>query len=473
MCTVLGIVSKGKDVLFDAITLTNGQNHRGEQGAGAVAFDGKEMRFHSGTGLVAEVFSGKERHEWEKLKGSICVMQTLYSTIGPKTSKTNQPKILQPFPFCFAGETGAIAFNGNLIRLKRLREMLKKAGYKFQSESSDTEVIAALLSTSKKRGFLAALLGMLKKIEGKGAFSLVIMYKDKLYGVRDQNAIRPLCIIKKSGKNGDSDSYIFSSESCAFTTLEATRLVREVGRGELVIMSAAGIDGSIEWAKEAPSAFCCCEFIYFASPASRFFETSVYAFRVAAGAMSAKKHPVKADFVVPVPDSGRGYSDGYSSQSGIQSREGIIKNRYSGRTFMAPREVDRASRQRAKLQAIPDVMKGRDVILIEDSIFRASVSPIVVKMSREHGMARQVHVRVNCPPVMYPCYLGVDTATDEELVASRMTVEEIRRDEVRCDSLEYLAIEELYEVFESLGISPSKICFGCFTGKYPVAPEKD
>ena len=474
MCGVIGVISKGRDVVQDGIVLLNSENNRGEQACGAAVFDGRMIRCYHGEGKVAEVFGTRDFFRWSKLTGSACIMQTLYSTVGkPKDKK--QPRILQPFVFRFRGQRGAISYNGNLVRLEALRRQAKREGYRFRSCVSDTEVIAALLSTSKERDFLEALVEVLKKIEGKGAFSLAILYGGKLYGVRDQNGIRPLCIIKKSGKNGDSDSYIFASESSVYPSLEATRFVRDVCAGELVVMGQEGIEKSLKWTKKTRPRFCISEFIYFANPASRFFGVSVYAFRFKAGEMSAKKHPVDADVVVPVPDSGRGYGDGFASKAKIPIMGGLVKNRYSWRTFMMPRHrrsYQQREGQRTKLQAIPDVMEGRSVCLIEDSVFRASVAPNAVKMCREHGRAGSVHLRVCSPPVRHSCHLGLDTSTSKELVASHMKLRQIRDRVIHSDSLEYLSVEELKQVLRELGLSPDDFCLGCFTGEYPVLPDK-
>ena len=476
MCTVIGVVSRDRDVLGDGIILLNASNNRGDQACGAAAFDGKTTRFYYGEGRVSEAFGSRDLKRWFKLKGSTCVLHTLYSTVG-MGCESKQPLTCQPVPFIFRGHKGAISHNGNLVCLEDLRKRVKRAGYsKFESETSDTEIIAALLSTSKKKTFLEALVQTLKKIEGKGAFSLAILYKDKIYGVRDQNGIRPLCIIKKHGKDGGCDSYFLSSESSVFPSLDGTRFMRDVDAGEIVILGADGVEGSVAWTENVKYATCIAEFIYLMNPASKIFGRSAYAFRVEAGKMLAKKHPVKADVVCPVPESGRGYSDGFSSESGIPSRDGIVKNRYpspmcASRTFQEPRDVDRSSRQLQKLQVLADVMSGVDVCEVDDSVFRASVVPTVVKISREHGGARRVHVRVGSPPVRHPCHLGLDTSTKKELVAVGRTIEQVRG-VLRADSLEYLTVEELKQVLRNLGLNPCNFCLGCFIGEYPVAPPK-
>ena len=482
MCGIAGAVSKTANVLFEARTVLNRMNNRGESGCGGAFYSPSvsspargRMEYYHGEGRVAMVFGDRDRERWSKFSdATACAMQTTYSTIG-RGGEGKQPLTDQPVHGNFRGRRFAVAHNGNLVRLDGLRKQAKRAGYKFKSEVSDTEVIAALLSTSRKKDFLEALMEVLKKIEGKGAFSLVILFGGKLYGVRDQNGIRPLCIIKKSGKNGEDDTYILASESCVYPSLEAARFMRDVDVGELVVIGGGGIERSIKWTGNTKSALCVCELIYFANPASRFFGKSAYSFRVKAGEKAAKNHPVDADVAVPVPESGCDYGDGFASASGIPFRRGLVKSRYSldnNRTFIEARDVDRKSKQRT-LQAIPDVMEGQRVVAIEDSVFRASVGPAVVKMSREHGGARQFHLRICSPPACHRCHLGLDTSTLKELVAANMTVEEIRDKVMHCDSLEYLTVDELREVIVEIGLNPDDFCMGCFTGKYPVDPPED
>ena len=474
MCGVIGVVSRGRNVLGDGIILLNAENNRGEQACGAVASDGHRIRSYYGRGKVAEVFGPRDESRWSKLVGSVCVLHTLYSTIGSKKGK-KQPMTRQPVVFRFRGLRGAISHNGNLVkdRLCGLRKKARRAGYKFKSKTSDTEVIAALLSISKKANFLEALTEVLKLIEGKGSFSLVVLYGEKIYGVRDQNGNRPLCIIRKNGKDGAQDSYILASESSVFPSLEATRFIRDVDMGEVVVLGPEGIERSLKWTDKTKSAFCVCELVYSGHPASRHFGKSIYAFRVKAGEISAKNHPVDADVIVPVPESGRGYGDGFSSACGKPCREGLVKTRYGTRTFMTTRGENRRLKQATNLQALPDVMGGKKVCLVEDSVFRASVGPPVVKMSREHGMARAVHLRICSPMVRHRCHLGLDTSTKEELIGSHMTADQIRDQVMHSDSLEYLTVDELKLVLEELGLSPDDFCLGCFTGEYPVAPPKE
>ena len=471
MCAIVGIISRARNVIEDAIILLRAQNHRGQRSWGGAAYDGSIVRSDYCMGKIPDIFDGENHERWSRLVGSVCVAHALYSTVGGGDDK-EQPATKQPIIFKFRGRDGAISHNGNLIRLDELRQRARQAGYEFKSEVSDTEVIAAMLSTSSKESFLEALLEVLKAVEGKGSFSLAIMYEGKLYGIRDQNGNRPLCIIKKNGKNGDYDSYIFASENCVFTSLEAARVIREVEAGELVVLGEDGIERSIKWTDNVKLAMCVNEFVYFAHPPTIFGGCSVYNFRVCAGRMCARKHPVKADVVVAVPDSGRGFADGFAQQSGIVNLQGIIKNPNAGRTFLQPRHINRADLQRAKLTAIPDVMAGKSVCLGEDSVFRGSVGKMVVKMCREHGRAIGVHKRVSAPPVCYRCHLGIDIPTLAELVATGRTIDQIR-EFMHADSLAYLTIEEFREVFIEVGLNPDHFCMGCYTGVYPVPPPEE
>jgi amidophosphoribosyltransferase len=469
MCGIIGVVSKTGDVINDAIDLLNAENNRGEQACGAAAFDGKRIRCYRGKGLVAKVFDDENYEKWGKLTGSACIAHTLYSTIG-RGGEKKQPQMFQPLIFNFHGRRGALAHNGNLVRVEGLREKARKAGYRFQSEASDTEVIAALLSTAPEKDFLEALKGVLKKIEGKGAFALVILFKDKIIGVRDSNGVRPLCLGKR---NGEVDSYILASEDSVFPALKSARFIREIAPGELIVLGGEGVEKSFKWTDKTSSKACVCELIYFSGPASTFFGRSVYSFRAKAGEILAREHPVKADIIVPVPNSGNDYSDGFSSVSGISTRRGIVKSKYARRTFMQTRDVDRGKSQRRALRVLPDVLGGKDICLTEDSLFRGNVGRAVVSLVRIHGKAREVHLRICSPPVRHCCHLGLDTSTKEELLATQMTTDEIRDNVVHSDSLEYLSLEGLKEALRSIGLSPDDFCLGCFTGEYPVEPPED
>ena len=470
MCGIIGLIKKTGDAIYDALVLLSAENNRGEQACGVAAFDGRIIRRYCGLGKVSEVFGQRDQKKWSKLVGSAVIGHDLYSTNDPAARNGPQSKTMHPLFFNFHGRRGAIGHNGNLVRLDGLRSRAERAGYNFRSKTSDTEVIVAMLSTAPEKDFLEALVRISRELEDKGAFSLVILFRGKLIGIRC--GIRPLCIGKKIGRSGDSDSYILASESCVFPALEATRFLREVAPGELVMLGPGGYERSIKWGTRKRPGFCVCEFLYSARPASCFFGVSVSDFRYRAGQMSARKHPVRADVIVPIPNSGRHYSDGFSSESKIPTREAIEKSHYDirNRSFMEEREVNRGETQRRRLQVIRSAMDGKSVCGTEDTVFRASVAPMVVRMAREHGNAREFHLRICSPPACFTCHLGLDTSTKEELVASNMTVEEIRDRIIHSDSLEYLTIEELREVIRWLGLDPDDFCLGCFTGEYPVDP---
>ena len=484
MCGITGIISRDGNVIDDGITILSAENNRGEQACGAAVSDGKIIRRHCGVGLVKEVFGDRDKKRWSKLKGPVLVMHTLYSTIDPLPGQTKQPKTKHPLFGNHYGKRFVVVHNGNLIRLKELRKRAIRAGYKFQSLVSDSEVFCALLSTSKKKDFLEALVEVCQELESHGSFSLVIMYDGKLIGVRC--GIRPLCIGKKHGKDGRPNSYIFASESCVFATLEATELKGQVEHGELVVLGPDGQELSIKWGTRKRPYLCSCCPLYFMKPSSILpGGVTVSRFRFACGRMAARKHPVisrqgrkktkKADAIVPVPDSGRRYADGFAAESGTPTSDALEKNHYGSknRSYMEERGTDRSAKQRMRIQAIPGEMKGLVVCLTEDTLIRGSVLPPVVKMSREYGGAREVHVRICSPRVRFKCRLGNDIRTSQELVAAKMTTEEINKRVAHADSLEYLTVEEFRRVFVEVGLDPDDFCMGCFTGKYPVSQVDD
>ena len=460
MCGIFGIAAKKngrkhKNVISEIILGLYDLQHRGEQGCGAAVSDGKNLSYYRDEGLVTEVFSEKNRRKiTRKLQGNLGIGHTLYSTVG-RTGQRKQTRTFQPLIGKFQGETFALAHNGNLVGLSGLRKKAKEAGYRFKSEVSDTEVIVALLSISKKDNFVEALKEVLPKL--KGAFALVILYKDKIIGVRDRHGIRPLCV----GRNAEST--IIASESCAFYTLGA-RFIREIQPGEVIILDEQGIKRSFKWTKDTCLKFCIFELIYFARPDSRLCCRSVYSYRNNAGLILAKEQSVDADIVVPVPESGRIYDDAYASEIGIPVREGLFRNRHvATKTFLTPRNVDRKQIQRRKIHPLKDVVYGKRICLIEDSLVRAVVCPETVAMCREAG-AVEVHVRIGSAPICCPCFLGIDMATKEELAASDSTVEEIRK-RVRSDSLGYLSIEGMVK---ATGLPKENLCLGCFNGQYPI-----
>lgn len=457
MCGIFGISEKNGEVIDKIIRGNYDQQNRGEQASGGATFDGKKLHWYSDEGLVAEVFSERNKEKWSKLKGNCGIGHNLYSTIG-RGGEKKQAKTFQPLIGSFGGQLFALAHNGNLVRLEKLRRKAKKAGYKFKSKVSDTEVIVALLSTSKKKNFLDALKEVLPQLEG--AFSLVILYKNKVIGVRDSNGIRPICI----GKN--SHSYILASESCVFYNLGA-HLVREVQPGEVVVLGDGKIERSFRWADKTQLRLCVFEFVYFARPDSIFCGKSVCSYRNNAGEITAREHPVEADMVMPVPESGRIYDHGFSTVSGIPVREGIFRNRYiTVKTFLTPRDVDKNTLQVIKLHPLKNVMACKRICLTDDSLIRSYAIRKTVEKARGDGAAVEVHVRVCSPPVKHRCHLGIDMSTKEELIAAQHSAEEIC--EIICaDSLGYLSVEGM---IEAIGIPENNLCMGCFTGKYPVDP---
>ncbi len=460
-CGIFGIV--GNENVAPKITLgLYDLQHRGEQACGIAVSDGKQLQEHRRAGLVTEVFNEENREKiFQWCRGNFGIGHTLYSTIG-KTGEEKQPKTFQPLIGDFHGEPFALGHNGNLIELDGLRREAEEKGYKFQSETSDTEVIVALLSTSREKDFLKALIGILPKL--KGAFALTILFKDKVIGVRDSFGVRPLCL-------GQTDaSFILASESCAFYTLGAN-FIREIEPGEIIVLGKNGIEDHFIWAKQPRLRICIFEFIYFARPDSRIAGRSVYSYRENATLILAEECPVEADAIMPVPESGRIYDTYYSWALKIPIEEGLFKNRYfSIKTFLTTRETDRRSLQRIKSHPLREVVHNKRICVTEDSIIRANVLPEIVSMLREAG-AKEVHARVFSAPIRHPCFLGIDMATQAELIAANFTVEEIGRKVLHTDSLGYLSVEGM---IKASGLPRENLCLGCFIGEegYPIRPPQ-
>ncbi|MFH1714195.1 MAG: amidophosphoribosyltransferase [Candidatus Nealsonbacteria bacterium] len=459
MCGILGMVSN-KDVAPEIVLGIYDLQHRGEQGAGIAVSDGEQMKEHRGSGLVTEIFNERDREAiLQRCLGNFGIGHTLYSTIG-KTGEEKQPKTYQPLMGKFHDSTFAIAHNGNLINYEPLKKEAKEKGYVFQSEASDTEVIASLISTSEEKDFLVALKKILPRLNG--AFALVILYKNKVIGIRDKYGIRPLCL-----GQGNS-SFIFASESCAFFTVGANFL-REVEPGEIVVLGN-GIEESSFWASDSSLKLCMFEYVYFARPDSTIAGRSVYSYRTQSGKILAQESPVEADMIMPVPESGRIYNYAYAWELAIRTEEGLFKNRYfSIKTFLTSRETDRKFLQRIKLHPLREVVHGKRVCVTEDSLIRANVLPEVVAMLREKG-ASEVHARIFSSPIRYPCFLGIDLASQIELVAASLSEEEIGRKVIQADSLHYISLEGM---IKASGLTREQLCLGCFTGKYPVDLPKN
>jgi len=423
--------------------------HRGQESAGIAATDGKQVRISRAMGYVADTFDGPAL---ASLPGSTAIGHVRYSTAGESGLLNAQPILID----CAHGQI-AICHNGNLVNARELRDELVQQGSIFQS-NSDTEVILHLYARSKARNVEDAIVESVAQVQG--AFSLVMLTRDRLVAVRDPHGFRPLAL----GRLGDA--VVICSETCAMDLIGAT-YERDVEPGEVLIVSAEGIR-SIKPFPPAPLAHCIFEHVYFARPDSYVFGRSVNEVRTDLGRILAKEQPVAADVVVPVPDSGVCAAMGFAEQSGVPLRMGLIRNHYVGRTFIQPQASIRHFGVKVKLNPVRSVLDGRRVILVDDSIVRGTTSQKIVKMVRAAG-AKEVHVRISCPPTISPCFYGVDTPRTSELIAATHTSEEIR-EFLGADSVAYLSLEGL---LSAVGTERSAYCSSCYTGRYPVAIPSD
>jgi amidophosphoribosyltransferase len=423
--------------------------HRGQESAGIVSTDGKDLYAHRAMGEVEEIFTPEVLN---KLPGNASIGHTRYSTAGDKALLNAQPIMID----CNKGKI-SIGHNGNLTNAAEWRRKLEHKGSIFQT-NSDTEVVVHLLAKSPARNLSGALGDALNQCEG--AYSLVVLTPDELYAVRDPRGFRPLNLAKFVTPTGET-AWIVASETCAFDLLNA-QYVREIEPGEMLRISKAGIE-SIHFAPVKPRQQCIFEHVYFARPDSTIFGRSVNDSREALGRQLAKEHPVDADLVVPVPDSGVPAAVGYAMESGIPFRMGLIRNHYIGRTFIEPSQAIRNFGVKLKLNPVRGLMEGKRVILVDDSIVRGTTSRKIVRMVREAG-AKEVHVRISCPPTISPCYYGVDTPTKEELIASSNSPEEICRF-LGADSLGYISLAGLRK---SVNDTRGDFCTSCYTGNYPT-----
>ncbi len=429
--------------------------HRGQESCGIAVSDtngpkGKVLSY-KGMGLVNEVFSPDEI---EKLKGDIGVGHTRYSTAGSSTRENAQPLVLN-----YVKGTLGLAHNGNLINALELRKELEYSGAIFQT-TIDTEVIAYHIARERinTKSVEEAVAKAMAKI--KGAYSLVVMSPRKLIGARDPYGFKPLCIGKRD------NAYILASETCALDTLGA-EFIRDVLPGEIVTINKDGIKSDTSMCiPKSKEARCIFEYIYFARPDSIIDEVSVYHSRLLAGKYLAIDSPVEADIVVGVPESGNAAALGYSLQSGIPYGTAFVKNSYVGRTFIKPKQASRESSVRVKLNVLKEAVKGKRVIMIDDSIVRGTTSDRIVSMLKEAG-AKEVHMRVSSPPFLYECYFGTDIPSRDQLIAHNRSIEAIKQI-IGADSLGYLKLERLSEMVNGL-----PICTGCFTGNYPMEPPTE
>ncbi len=422
--------------------------HRGQEAAGIVSSDGQVLVSHRGLGLVTDVFP---ETIIRRLRGQAAIGHNRYSTTGGSQHLKNaQPLVVE------YGRGGlALAHNGNLVNAERLRAELEARGSIFQS-TVDTEVIIHLIAAAGADTLEDRVVEALHQV--RGAYSLVFLAPDKLIAVRDPNGFRPLVLGRVKG------AWVVASETCALDLVDA-EYEREIEPGEMVVMSEDGLASYRPFAK-VPGAACIFEYIYFARPDSTVFGRSVYQARKELGRTLAREAGVAADIVIPVPDSGVPAAIGYAEAAGVPFEMGLIRNHYVGRTFIEPRDAIRHFGVKVKLNAQRNVLEGKRVVVVDDSIVRGTTSRKIVKMIRDAG-AREVHMRISSPPTTNPCYYGIDTPTRAELIASSHDIDEIRR-YITADSLAYLSEEGMYAF---LGGTQPGFCDACFTGRYPVAFE--
>jgi amidophosphoribosyltransferase len=423
--------------------------HRGQESAGIASSDGQQVRISRAMGYVADTFDGPTL---SGLPGPLAIGHVRYSTAGESKLLNAQPILID----CAHGQI-AICHNGNLVNARELRDELVRQGSIFQS-NSDTEVVLHLYARSKARNIEDAIVESVS--QAQGAFSLVMLTKDRLIAIRDPHGFRPLAL----GRLGEA--YVVCSETCAMDLIGAT-YERDVEPGEVLVISADGVR-SIKPFPPAPLAHCIFEHVYFARPDSYVFGRSVNEVRTELGRVLAREQPVDADVIVPVPDSGVCAAVGYAEASGVPLRMGLIRNHYVGRTFIQPQASIRHFGVKVKLNPVRSVLNGRRVVLVDDSLVRGTTSQKIVRMVRAAG-AKEVHVRISCPPTISPCFYGVDTPRKSELIAATHTLEEIR-EFLEADTVAYLSLDGL---MSTVGSERNSYCRSCYTGNYPVEFPRD
>lgn len=444
-CAVAAVINHPESANLVYLALY-AQQHRGQEGAGVLTYDGN-FKIHKGIGLVADVFND---FDFAQLAGDKGIGHVRYSTAGGG-SLVN----IQPFSAMIAKGPVGLAHNGNLTNADALRKELIKKG-SILSSSSDSELFLHILAHEQGEKRIDNILGMLSKV--KGAYSLVMLFEDSIFGIRDPNGLRPLCI----GKIGEG--YIIASETCALDLVGA-EFVREVEPGEVVeITKEKGIVSHIKI--EGMVTPCIFEYIYFARPDSQVFGRDVYTVRKRLGAQLAKESNIAGDLVVPVPDSGIPAALGYAQASGIPLELGLIRNHYVGRTFIEPKQSIRDFGVKIKLNPNPSILRGKEVIVVDDSIVRGTTSRKIIQLFRQAG-ASKVHLRISAPPTIASCYYGIDTPQPSELIANKMNLEEIR-EYVGADTLCYLSISGMYEAVQGDKTSACSFCDACFTSNYPI-----
>ena len=449
MCGIFGVYSfSGSNVSSKIYYGLYALQHRGQEGSGISTYDGRNIKKYKGIGLVPDIYTNEILNE---LVGSVGIGHVRYSTTGDTIIENCQP-------FVVSSSIGSLSIvhNGDIVNSQKLKVELEKLGHIFLS-STDSEVIAHLLVKEllKTDNIVEALQNISKELIG--SYSIIVMHNNKLIGLRDPNGFKPLCI----GEDENGDLYL-SSESCGLDVINA-KLIRDVAPGEIVLINENGIS-SYELPNKLPSektSFCMFEYVYFARPDSIIDGINVYNVRRKIGKILAKEQPANGDIVVPVPDSGITSAMGYSEEIGIPYYEGLIKNRYVGRTFIIPTQEERILAVRLKLNPIKHLLKNKKVILIDDSIVRGTTSKRLVDLVKKAG-AKEVHLRIGSPKIVSPCFYGIDMPTKEELIGNSKTVEEIKQ-YISADSLGYLSIEGLLKA-----IGRKNLCMACLNGKYPT-----
>ncbi len=419
--------------------------HRGQESCGIVSSDGMYLHSHKSMGLVADVFGNEDI--FKSLPGNAAIGHVRYSTTGSSVLKNVQPIMVD-----YSRGSIAVAHNGNIVNAQIIKDELEAWGSIFQT-TMDTEIIVHLLAMSKANSLIDRITEALGRVEG--ASCLLFLTETQMVAVRDPNGFRPLCL----GKRGDA--YVVASESCALDLIEA-QYVREIEPGEVIVIDKDGVNSFFPFKKVNPTP-CIFEFIYFARPDSYIFGKNVYMVRKELGRQLARENKIDADIVIPVPDSGVPAALGYAQESGIRFEFGLMRNHYIGRTFIEPQQSIRHFGVKIKLNPVRDIIKGKRVVVIDDSIVRGTTSRKIVKMIRSAGAA-EVHTLISAPPTDYPCYYGIDTPTRKELISSSHTIDEIRK-YITADSLGYLSIEGM---MKAVAAGDTNYCRACFSGEYPV-----
>ena len=451
-CGVFGVWAPGEEVAKLTFYGLYALQHRGTESAGIATSDGSRILVYKDMGLVSQVFT---ESDLATLPGNLAIGHCRYSTTGSSTWVNAQPT-LRPTKY----GTLALAHNGNLTNTGDLAELVQKlepSAGRDRGATTDTEIMTALISLQNEKNVEASAMSVLPQLEG--AFSLVFMDEHTLYAARDRHGVRPLVLGKL--ENG----WVVASESAALDIVGAA-FVREIEPGEFVAIDANGVR-SKRWAPAEPKG-CLFEYVYLARPDTTIAGQGIHATRVRIGEQLAKESPVEADLVIPVPESGTPAAIGYAKGSGIPFGMGLVKNSYVGRTFIQPSQTIRQLGIRLKLNPLREIIEGKRIVVVDDSIVRGNTQRAIVRMLREAG-AREIHVRISSPPVKWPCFYGIDFATRAELVASGLEIEEIRRS-IGADSLGYVSLEGL---IASTQVDENKLCGACFTGKYPIRIPAD